>query len=436
MVAISSPAILIEPSPEPPVYRIPNDNLPTFRSKFEKLARTAIKLGIAPPTFDIIKETTTESRATAPDGSTVFIITLYHHIIIHNPAFALPDYAFVATIEHTEEGNIIHSIRGTTIPAQYRNTDPFCDHCKLSRRRNETFLVRHIPTNSYSTRTQEARDYSVYKQVGRNCIHDFLGHNAAQLASRAELAIELSELGEACEAWDGETRGERFEMLDAYLSHVSAVINESGWVSRAAENPELGIRSTCSVAFRRMVDRAVLSTDDKEVATAAIEWCGSLSDDAVEGNDYLHNIRVIARRGVFSSRQSGFAASIVSAFQRAQSELRAKERAAGSVFVGVVGERSVFALTVEKVLEFSGAYGTTFLHILSDDAGNRFVWRSSGTCLKTGQRCFLKGTVKEHVEYKGTKQTVLSRCVELDCLPESKAKGSRGKKTKTEAASI
>lgn len=41
--------------------------------------------------------------------------------------------------------------------------------------------------------------------------------------------------------------------------------------------------------------------------------------------------------------------------------------------------------------------------------GNVFVWTTS-TYLNTNKEYTVKGTVKEHAEFKGTKQTVLTRC--------------------------
>ena len=60
-------------------------------------------------------------------------------------------------------------------------------------------------------------------------------------------------------------------------------------------------------------------------------------------------------------------------------------------------------------------------HIMKDADGNTFTWKTGNTLyIPTGDGDFdvanngdtvvLKGTIKEHSEYKDEKQTVLTRC--------------------------
>ena len=48
--------------------------------------------------------------------------------------------------------------------------------------------------------------------------------------------------------------------------------------------------------------------------------------------------------------------------------------------------------------------------VLVDQEGREFAWFSSGTSLEVGAQITIKGTVKEHRQYEGKKQTVLTRC--------------------------
>jgi hypothetical protein len=54
---------------------------------------------------------------------------------------------------------------------------------------------------------------------------------------------------------------------------------------------------------------------------------------------------------------------------------------------------------------------TMYLHKFVDADGNILVWKTgSGLGIEAGSKIKLVGTVKDHSEYKGTKQTVLTRC--------------------------
>lgn len=68
-------------------------------------------------------------------------------------------------------------------------------------------------------------------------------------------------------------------------------------------------------------------------------------------------------------------------------------------------------------------YGTThYIYSFADQEGNVLVWKTSSFMaigdvgcegwmpIHKGDKIHLKGTVKEHSEYKGTEQTVLQRC--------------------------
>ena len=79
--------------------------------------------------------------------------------------------------------------------------------------------------------------------------------------------------------------------------------------------------------------------------------------------------------------------------------------------VGSVGERLDVPLTVTNVFVGESQFGTYWLVSFEDTQGRAFLWRaSSGTELAKGDAVTGKGIVKEHGEYKGRKQTVLTRC--------------------------
>lgn len=400
-------------------FVIPSHTFHVFTAKLEKLARKAAKLNCPIPTYTVVKEEIQTFISYVDDEwgqrKEVERPVLMTHITLDSSPVVVAGYEFLATIEHTEEGNILHSIAGTTIPTKYRDCKSECDHCKVHRRRNDTFILRNT-------------EHNIHLQVGRNCLVDFLGHDAAHLAASAEFLFQVNELAEASESFSGGTIPQ-YDHLEDYLTYVAETISLCGWRSRTTAK-EYGGESTSDIAYSHFHPTAhflkhgeVLfrtPTDvSVQVAKDAIAWCENLSDEVVEPSDYLHNIRVIARRGLISAKQYGFAASIVSAYQRHMGDLKRKEyfanQALVSTYVGVVGERKTFTLTVDHVVNLPDyGFGESSLHLMYDNVGNRFTWKSSRTTLKTGETIVLKGTIKEHSEYKNIKQTVLSRCDKVE----------------------
>lgn len=96
--------------------------------------------------------------------------------------------------------------------------------------------------------------------------------------------------------------------------------------------------------------------------------------------------------------------------QDAVNEIKYANVESVSEYVGEIGSREEFTLTVKKAIAIYGAYGTSTMHIMEDEDGNVFVWTTAAKDLEEGATYVLKGTIKDHKEYRGVKQTVLTRC--------------------------
>ena len=88
------------------------------------------------------------------------------------------------------------------------------------------------------------------------------------------------------------------------------------------------------------------------------------------------------------------------------------EPKSNSEYVGDVKERlRDIKVTLTAVRSFDGFYGTSFIYTFTYGE-NVLIWMTS-SCkdIEVGEKLLLTGTVKEHSEYKGVKQTKLSRCI-------------------------
>lgn len=66
-----------------------------------------------------------------------------------------------------------------------------------------------------------------------------------------------------------------------------------------------------------------------------------------------------------------------------------------------------------RLVSFEGMYGLTTMWFFTLDTGEVLVWKGTGGDLNKdheGQRVVLSGTVKGHNDYKGVKQTAVTRC--------------------------
>lgn len=91
-----------------------------------------------------------------------------------------------------------------------------------------------------------------------------------------------------------------------------------------------------------------------------------------------------------------------------------------SAHVGSAGEKIQLEVEVIKAISFETVYGTQTIYIMRDNAGNTLTWKTNTYPFQIWTegsgypvivtKCTLRGTIKEHDEYNGEKQTALTRC--------------------------
>ena len=407
-------------------YKIPERNINVLEARLLKLRKRALKLGQALDYSRIgeeFEEVAVQHEVLGPQK----VLRRYILIEVTGQQPKINGWEFLATIEHDEQaGNILRRVPGSNefpIPDTYRTSSRICDHCKLDRNRKDTYIVRH--------------DDGSTKQVGRQCLRDFLGHSDPHaVAEFAELLINLGDLCSDAESYDEGMYGpgsERcWEPLDI-LAMTSAAIDACGWLGRGRAR-EQGGYATADLVIDCLMPAGQRKRSESEVATLheaginknvhseqaakAAEWAASLDDQA---NDYEWNLRVCAHKVAITSRDLGLACSMIFAYRK-HLELEIKraaerERSGKSEFFGTVGKREVFELELEGTRYFDGQFGTTIIHIMRQvGTSNRAVWFSTSQDLskKIGETLRLKATIKKHEDdQRFGKQTILSRAVEV-----------------------
>lgn len=96
----------------------------------------------------------------------------------------------------------------------------------------------------------------------------------------------------------------------------------------------------------------------------------------------------------------------------AEEEDRAK---AAKKWVGKIGEKIEDQLIYTGSTGYDTRYGHTNIHFFVDVDGNDYIWKTAvgrihGEHMERGEVIYIKGTIKDHGEYNGVKQNVLTRC--------------------------
>ena len=381
-------------------FLVHDENLAGLRKAIERLARRAAKLGLPGPTIEV------GAVETSPADKDGFVL-VRHHVTVSGESPCIAGWTVLAMLDHVPGGVIVRRIGTGEVPERYRAAHMDCDHCRVRRDRVSTYVLVH----------EDGR----YAQIGSSCLADFTGHPSPEdLANAAEYLAEAIELAE--DAGESCGFGRSTPTLETYLTFVSAAITRYGFLSRKVAD-ERNLRSTATTAIAWMSDgkryAGRLGAIDMDRAKRAIAWALLLEPRG----DYEHNLRVIARGGIYRDRDAGIAASMVAAYDRAMDAARA---AVESTVVGEVGKMLELVVEVTRAQDTGGRFAG-IRYFLRDESGNVLVWKSSSGALEVGGRYKLRGKVTSHEPYvnrttgDSTQQTALKLCKVLETLHSPKA---------------
>lgn len=309
----------------------------------------------------------------------------------------------IAMIEFTQHGNLIYTkVEG--ISARYSEVDSVCEHCNKKRSRKMAFVLRN-----------EQGDMI---QVGSSCMEDFTGHRSAlKLALLYTSVQNLVDEANQEEGWGGFGGfGSNDHGTETVLKIAYSIIKEYGWVSTSSASRN-GNTSTASRVYSYTGSSKTLDLSEKDYENIgkAVAWAKGLDSE----ESYLNNLKVLVSTDMVTNRQIPTLISLFAAYKRAMGISETYEAKKVSEWVGTLGKRQNFTVTLEGMHAFEGYYGWTYIYRFKDEDGNVLVWKSSSDKFwnevdedEEEVKMTIKATVKDHSEYKGTKQTELSRVVE------------------------
>ena len=329
------------------------------------------------------------------------------------------NWEFVGTIEHTEHGNIIRQFNTElVVPMKYRTSSKVCEHCNKIRSRKDTYLIHNTETDDW-------------KQVGSGCLQEFTnGLSAEAVAKYISLYDEVIK-GESTISG---CSYRNFYSIEEIVRYAYETVLHFGYVKSEIEY-DYRLRPTkirtmeyyfadnkrgrsSIVEELEAIGFDASRAEVKEFATAAINWARNVE---IKGyNSYLQNLKIICSSDYCESRDLGILVSLVPTYQRELNrEIASKKKenelaaeAATSEYVGEVGSKvSLDTESIECVSSVDSMYGMTYLLKFSDADGNIYMWSTSNGYVKEIEGLkHITGTVKRHEEFRGVKQTWLTRC--------------------------
>jgi len=403
-----------DPIPEQDIqrqtYQLPREALTWLDNKLNGLNKVAAKLNLDPVGYKILREWT------VPDPNDEFGMRERGFVEIElygeSPRLKTPSgktYKFLSRIMHTTEGNILKSIPGIELPEEYRTIAPRCQHCNYKRRRNDTYVLQDTDTGKLI-------------QVGSTCLKDFLGHQSADsyaswAGALADVNIMLSDQ-DFDDLWGGGGGGRETSYgIERFLGMIYAYIKMYGWLGRAKARDMDQIASVDGALnmyhsknkevmrkFNTMMEG--LTTEDKDMLAAALEWARELkdgnNDDIDSLSDYYWNLSLACSSPLVTPATSGIVASLPVAYNKA---VLSKIQPNPTVVAGNKGELWIG----RGVVEDENVYGDENSYRLRTEDNKLIQWSGSPIESAIGNTINIEGTIVGYSRYFQSVTTRLAR---------------------------
>ena len=408
-----------------PTYSIPEENIEALEKKLAVIQRKCAKYGCDFMYRRVGEHMIKRKEEVEWSWSPVTYWAKMIDIEVEGKAVAENGWEIVGAVEKLEGGNFITPFIDRQIPERYRNAEMICEHCQSKRARKSVVLM-------YNEEKDE------WKQVGKSCMLDFTGKfNAEDAAFIAQFFDSIrSYADEYCKSYALDPYRAWWDTKTVLCYAVECIkhwgYQKEGW----GDNDRTNMR-IARCLFQHPQDTNIQSLmasvkfDAMSTANVALveDICSRLL--ALDAEDeYTENLQILLKSEQIQFSKFQFVASAVPYYNRlvAREEEQKREAAMSpSNFIGEVGDKIVFDIdSISLVGMYTSSYGyssqTTYRYKFVTPEGNIVMWDASnpiwehwdaekidGVATVVGLPLQIKATVKKLDEFRGVKQTWITR---------------------------
>ena len=395
-------------------YFIPESAIDSLETKLATIRRKCAKYGCE-FSYSRIGETFKKVDIYDEEGRWTKVTIKAIEVEVSGTAIAESGWRLAGKIEHLETGNVIHSFGDATIPDWYRSASPRCEHCNSDRHRKETYVLYHAENNSW-------------KQVGSSCLKDFTGYVSAEMAAAIASVYTLVE--RVAEDRIHIERSPKYFEIESVMCYAIECVKHWGY-HKAEEGHAATRNQVIDLMHKHMkLPASIGSVTFDPMSTTNLQTFKDMRSRLLALNandDYTNNLQVFLKAEDVPENGLGIVVSAVPYYNNLiarEAEQNKLAEASNSEFIGTVGHRITVDIATVKLLNiYDGYYGSTRRYQIIDVHGNVLMWDASNSIWDTvcvedspngdvveGLPLQLIGTIKKHDEFRGIKQTWLTRC--------------------------
>lgn len=433
------------------IINIHEDNLSIFNEKLKELNEKFVKKGL--PLINCFMEKTemyhVDEWTKQKFSYTLYVATLSSDFNQTNLSGVDVEFEGVVSLVEGNENDKIYTFKNINYSSLLANCS--CDKCHKKIGRNKYLVFSKVG------KEVETRDDLVV--LGTSCAKDYFPFSVESYFGFLESAFE--ELG-SYDEFSGSFGGcsSHYHTLSAIYTATLACSdnlkvyekegvtkgNVLGWLNNLKMDKytyyrDVYLMPSNPIPFedviswvKDMLDKSTEELRSDFEINARSVFFKTLDDGTREMRHEIHEKYMgIAVYAMFASKQNHD--KMVA--KKIAEEERAKANAEVTYF-GNVGDKFELTLTFDKTFGFETMYGYSYIHLFHDDENHVFAWSSSNGNYKVeyaknvtwggieyveyevGHKYLIKGSIKDHREYRNVKQTVITRCKVLNDFIERK----------------
>lgn len=394
------------------VYVIPRFKMSEMEKKIKRMSSKAKRMGLEEFTMEVVGEelkTFTNSREQE-------VIVPFDVVKVSGEAPQVEGYKIIAMVERANGENIVTRLdEESSVSIEYlASIDTSCNHCNNKRARKYIFVLEN--------------ENGELMQVGKACLKDYSNSNysaetIASYYSGLDGLFNLEELEDEDIVQGGSGWSEIQIPVEQILVYSMYLTDKVGYIPGS----HIGITTKTQVhhaIFEPKKLKKTINLPDyeelREKYKSTIEEIVAYYQGLDGENQYIHNLKALLKGKTVYWKHAGYLVSAYYGYLKTMEKLSSEEKvriAEGtkdeqeSEFVGEVGVRETFALTYNKTVSYDWAFGTGYMYFFKDKNGNVFMWGTNKFLeFEKNEELEITGTIKEHKEYRGIKQTIITRC--------------------------
>ena len=303
------------------------------------------------------------------------------------PEYKLGNYDVIAVVEHGENNtNMVYPCGDFEIPTKYFTRRGVCEHCNTNHYRVKTVILKDLTDGTL-------------KQVGTGCLKEYTGVTEYTLINSYKALNSIINNSMADIGVTGIPTKHYIPTFE-YLTRCIHTYNKQGYTQNNKYDADKVKPEEITENEYTEAENTITFFKEADIITDA----------------FFNDVK-IAVTNEYCKPHSGFIAYAYVLYKKEKERLerlaKRNVEAAKTTFYGEVGNKiKNIEVTGRCVGSYNTIYNYVYIYKFTDKEGHIFIWKTA-KAIDTVDGTFtgtLNGTIKEHNEYNGEKQTVVTRC--------------------------